>query len=268
MRQINDLKELRKIQMDILSYVDKFCCENKIIYSLAGGSMLGAVRHKGYIPWDDDIDIFMPRNDYDNFVELFSKSHHPYYRVITAHNTKGYYQPYANVSDDRTIIHEVGIEREVHEGVNIDIFPIDFVPENPNSQKSIIKKELFLRDLFTIKGLKWESKRSIMKNLFMAVSKFVLLPVRRKWLSRRIELLAKNACKEYSSKSACLVWGIGIKIMKTSIYENYQDWNFEDRIYKGVVDYDAYLSSLYHNYMELPPIEKQISHHVFEAYWK
>ncbi|WP_081481408.1 LicD family protein [Treponema sp. JC4] len=72
MKQISDINQLKQIQLSILDFVNFFCKENNIRYSLCGGSLIGAIRHKGYIPWDDDIDIMMPRPDYDKFIELFN----------------------------------------------------------------------------------------------------------------------------------------------------------------------------------------------------
>lgn len=268
MRQITDIDELRHIQLDILSFVDRICRDNGIIYSLAGGSMLGAVRHKGYIPWDDDIDIFMPRKDYELFIGLMKKLSHPYYRILTTYDTPGFCQPYANISDDRTIVEEPGIGNEAKEGVNIDIFPVDFVPEDEHVQKKIVGKILLLRNLFIIKGLKWDSRRGLLKNLLAFICQILIFPISRKWLSVKMDSISSRAESNYSKKSAVLVWGNGIKIMNTYIYENYQDWPFENNVFRGVVDYSSYLSSLYGNWRALPPKDKQVSHHKFTAYWK
>ena len=116
MKRITDNKELREIQMGILSYVDKFCRENDIKYSICGGTLIGAIRHGGYIPWDDDIDIIMLRKDYERFLNLFNKSKDSDYNLYCINKSPYYYHPYAKVSDSRTIQVEPDIKEEA--GIN------------------------------------------------------------------------------------------------------------------------------------------------------
>ena len=98
------LEELKSLQMNILDYVDSFCKENNIRYSLCGGSLIGAIRHKGYIPWDDDIDIMMPRPDYDKFLALFNKNADSRYCAINYLTDKEFYQPFSKIVDTSTVL--------------------------------------------------------------------------------------------------------------------------------------------------------------------
>ena len=132
MRQITDIKELRQIQMGILDHLHQFCTSHQIKYSLAFGTMLGAIRHKGYIPWDDDIDICMPRADYERFLKCYQDT--AYFQLKDRSRSKDYYFTFAKVVDSRTYLVEDEIEG-YHIGVWVDIFPIDYVADSPGSQK-------------------------------------------------------------------------------------------------------------------------------------
>ena len=121
--QITSL-ELRRIQLDLLIAFDKFCAANELHYSLDYGTLLGAVRHQGFIPWDDDIDISMPRPDYDRFLSL-TKNGLGIYEVRSGEYTPGYFYPIAKMIDPRTILVEHTIGDAHIMGVYLDIFPLD-----------------------------------------------------------------------------------------------------------------------------------------------
>ena len=117
------LEELRVIQLELLQQIADFCEKNNIKYFLAYGTLIGAIRHKGYIPWDDDIDIVMPRDDYDRFLELYNEAY-PFSKVVDMYNTKHYGFAFAKVHDVRTIIYETQYAQDSF-GVFVDVFPID-----------------------------------------------------------------------------------------------------------------------------------------------
>ena len=124
-----EITEMKELMLDIMSSIDKYCRENGLRYSLAYGTLIGAIRHQGYIPWDDDIDIWMPRPDYMRFMQEYK---HEYYKAYCAELTPGWDRFIAKVCDERTVIDEG--HGEVC-GVYVDIFPIDGWPEGEKGIK-------------------------------------------------------------------------------------------------------------------------------------
>ncbi len=135
-----EIEELKRLQVDMLKCIDDFCVSNGIKYSLSSGTLIGAVRHQGYIPWDDDIDIMMLRDDYDRFVQMFNGSY-SHLSLLAPELDWGYYAPYANVFDNRTLLQEGNNgHRGMQLGVKIDIFPIDFVAVDEFTYKKDLQK--------------------------------------------------------------------------------------------------------------------------------
>ena len=173
--RVIDLPEMKRVLFNILEFVDQFCSDNGIQYYLCGGTALGAVRHAGFIPWDDDIDIMMKRDDYDRFIDLFKHSNTGYFSLLHHSIQRDYTFPYAKVADSRTVLREEhkGVSSET--GVYIDIFPIEAMSDSI----SIFHKAMHYRDrimkVITYKSLPFDWKnRSFIKNIFLVLLKFVL----------------------------------------------------------------------------------------------
>lgn len=265
-RRISE-EEYKLIQLDILSSVDKFCVDNDIRYSIACGTLLGAVRHKGYIPWDDDIDIYMLREDYIRFCSLFPDILDGKYRLASFEMLKNFDRIYANIYDDRTIFVEEG-NYDYSIGVNIDVFPIDDVPEGYKWR--LFKKLLFL--LFLIRNfkiLKLSTKRSVFKNIFLLLGKLICILIPLNSLLKCINSIiqSNNNLGYFMCYSCC--FGIDYpNPFPRSLFDRLKLYPFEDRVYYGFEDADCYLKLSFGNYMKLPPKENQISHHSYVAFWK
>ena len=171
MKKIEE-KELKSIELNILKDIHTFCEMNNLTYYLCGGTLLGAVRHRGFIPWDDDIDIFMPRVDYDRFLTEYASKQ---YTVLCHKNTQGYYLPFAKVVDKSTRIEETLVKSIPNCGVYVDVFPIDGFSNNVDTAKSMVKKAkryMFMNGLAYSFPRKNDSAKHIIKNLFMKFVKY------------------------------------------------------------------------------------------------
>lgn len=265
MRIIN-LAELKVIQMDVLEVVDKFCTENNIHYSLACGSLLGAIRHKGYIPWDDDIDIYMLREDYERFIRIFPDELN-HIKVASIEREPKWNRAYAQAYDNRTVMDEYA-NTPIKVGVYIDIYPIDNVPDSDAEWLRYNKLRRSLIRTYELKYIPIRWDRSIVKNIILILGKTLLSPFSSRRLAMLINRFAQiHNGKGYSRSFECVQGMLQKRPFKSSLMTEFIRTQFEDRQFMIMKDYDAYLSNGYGNYMQLPPKEKQITHHQFEAYW-
>lgn len=265
--KIIDIKDIHSIELNILKYVTKVCKENNLRYYLCGGTLLGSIRHQGFIPWDDDIDISMPRPDYMKLLEILKYGER--YKSLSFYNNDTYYYSFAKIIDTNTIVKEVNLEYDIRGlGVCIDIFPLDGIP---NDRKV---KNKHLRSIFRYRNLLYNSLSSTCPN---SANKFKLL-VRyfiwkyarligwEKWILK-VEELGNLYSYDSSQEVGCIVSGYKYKeIMDKNVFGLGDKKLFEGELYIVPSNYDKYLKSLYGNYKELPPIEKRVTSHNFEAF--
>ena len=259
MRKIDDIQELRQIQIGILDDVHRFCEEHGLRYFLSSGTLIGAVRHKGYIPWDDDIDIYMPRKDYEKFLQIY-KDEKGIYRILNPYIEPHYYYTYAKVVDQRTRM----VEDEVKGyeiAIYIDIFPVDYVTDD------IKKRELAFRLkklLYKIRRCKISDFNPLYSQLAYYCYKFLPFPV-----SFVNKMIRKLIVLETPTNTVCNMTEAGPRIKgcfpAEDIVESV-DILFEGKTYKTMVGYKDYLQRTYGDYMTLPPVEQRVTHK-FEAYW-
>jgi len=258
------IQEMRKIQIDILDAIHLFCESNHIRYSLCGGTLLGAVRHKGYIPWDDDIDIFMPRPDYEKFISTFDNGTGNL-RVQHYKNDISYPLRWARVFDDRTIL----ISINSVDGVFVDVFPVDGLPDLEGA-KQMSKELLVLRDQLA-RTTKFHSQ-AVRQNAFLLNVKYYIKKLfcpSRKTVLQKYDKLLHTYEFETSKNAGVIVSRFGEKeLLEASVFKSYIQLPFEGKMYSCIKDYDVYLRKLYGDYMQLPPKEKRVTHHRFKIYWK
>ena len=261
------LDELKEIQLQILKYLHDYCVENKLMYFLAGGTLIGAVRHHGYIPWDDDIDIMLPRRDYDELIKKFNAKNGRY-KIYCPENYDSYCLPYAKICDENTILKEQsGAFKGRDFGINIDVFPLDCIPDDDEIKDRLLKKITFYRNVLELKNIKLSSDRSFKRNFILAAGKAATVFIPHHYAALKISTLIKHE-KGPTKQRACLVGAYGRReILDSDVFNETQLADFEGYQFYILKRYDDYLSSLYGDYMKLPDEEKRVSHHKFEAYW-
>lgn len=263
MREIG-LEERKKLQLDILVDVASYCERNHITYFLSSGTLIGAVRHQGYIPWDDDIDIMMPRPDYERFAKEYSSE---VYEFTDMNKDKDFPYVLGKVWDIRTQQKEERINYNLL-GVNIDIFPLDGLSENFFLQKL----HLFIIGLLTnVRRFKRIVLKDVMtkwKKFCFALFKFFLLAISYKSLANAIYFFQKR----YKWSSAVYVSSLASTterlIGKKEWFEKPIQSTFEKYTFFIPNGYANWLTLVYGDYMKLPPKEKRSPHHVVKAYWR
>lgn len=278
------MDEMKSIALEILKDVAAFCDANSIRYYLAYGTMLGAVRHSGFIPWDDDIDIMMPRKDYEKFIEHYNNIN-KYYRVCSIDNDYEYPYTMAKVFDLRTEMIDLTHRKQYkYAGVFIDIFPVDGLPDDKNLQTSMFNYQQFLNILihgscmdYTVSQHYADSKeryaklKGILRTLMKFVAVTLMHPLPTSRLIKKINENAKKISFDQANMVSVLIdceSGNKREVWPREIFDNVCDYPFEQYCFKGIKDYDFYLTQCFNNYMEMPPKDRRVPHHNFEVYFR
>lgn len=262
------LDEIKKIQLNILKYVAEFCESRNINYFLAYGSLLGAIRHKGYIPWDDDIDIAMFREDFETFTKEYSKGEH-IYKLYYFQREKSYPYPFAKISSIKTILFEESDLDFEKFGVNIDLFPLDYLPKNIILRKITFFEIYLLKKMWFLKFLPINKNRCLYKNLILFFGKKTLKFININLIIKKIIEKSTKYKDTESGLIANLVWGDGeCEVIDKKNLEKIDKGFFEDTYYNIPFNYHLYLSKIYGDYMKFPREKERISHHKYMAYWK
>ena len=263
------LSEIRKIQVAILRHFDSFCNQNQIRYFLCNGTLLGAVKYKGYIPWDDDIDVFLPRADYERFIRLYhAQNENSVYQLRAFELEQKYFLPFAKLMDTQTRLIEKNVA-DVGLGVNIDVFPIDNFGDTIDEAVKTYHRMKRLRRKLALAKLNDYSSTSFVKRMGKILLSTCHKIVGAEYYCKKIIGLAVGKDGETSYQGNC-VWGFygpGEAIAK-ELFDETVMVEFEGEFYPAPIGYDTYLRGLYGEYEKDPPKEKQVTHHSYRAYRK
>ena len=257
------VEEIKQKQLYILDEVVKFCNDNNITYFLCGGTLLGAIRHQGYIPWDDDLDLMMPREDYEKLIDTFT---HPAIRLNSSRILNDYYYPFLKAEDKLTEMTEhtfIGQIRNL--GINIDIFPLDVMPAEPKALRKFLKKMFFLRKCLKLKRIKITGVK--VDDFLRSIGRKIMMRYTVQEMSQKLTTSAMKYKDQDTGFMGIVVWGYGHKeYCRKEIFASKVEVDFEGKKYFAPVGWDEYLTNVYGDYMQLPPEEKQVRPHLFEAF--
>ena len=263
------IEEIKGLQIEILDYIDALCRENGIRYSLAYGTLIGAVRHQGYIPWDDDLDIMMLREDYDRFLKIFRESDHPDFISVNYENA---WFSWTKICNSKTCIEEDINYHIKNYGVWVDIFPYDTVPAVSAKETSNFRKRLdLMKKLAQYRALGYEHmrQRGPVSAAVFAVAHTAMLPLPISfWGTQWNKYVQKYEGENTGYCAFPSIYSHDHCVIKKEVFDEYIELPFENRTYMSVKDYDSYLTTIYGDYMQLPPPEQRISRHSYRAYWK
>ena len=262
-RQLNE-DEIKDLELGVMDYIHNLCEKENINYSLAYGTLLGAVRHKGYIPWDDDIDISLKRDEYDKLYQAVLRDNDPIYKVASWENDARYPYPFYRVYDARTVYENNYIENDIDLGICVDVFPFDYYAD---VNKEMVKLDTYRRlSVYTLYGI--HSKNAGLKNIVRYLLVLVFRLTRVKTWNKKMNLLSMQANDNDSIDYLMENKRTSTKFEKT-LLDKVMDSPFEDRIYKIPEASHQILSAIYgDDFMEIPPVEKRVKHDDFVAYIK
>ena len=259
-----DIDEIKEVELGVMDYIHNICREKGINYSLAYGSLLGAVRHRGFIPWDDDLDIALKRDQYDQLYQAILEDNNSIYKVVSWENDSRYPYPFYRVYDSRTVYENNYIQNDIELGICVDVFPFD---DYKDVNKEIAKLDMYRRlSVYTLYGIR--NKEAGIKNIVRYLMLVAFRLTRVKTWNKKL-----NDCSKAPVNSEYIDYLMESKKYSTKLdakaLDEVVECRFEDRVYNIPKDYDHILTTIYgSDYMEIPPLEKRIQHDDFVAYIK
>ena len=254
MERINDIKEIQKRLLAIADAFHHVCIDEGIPYYMIGGTMLGAIRHKGFIPWDDDMDFGVPRPYFEKLIEALEGKLPEGFRCLTYKNCQQIKYPFIKIEDTATCIDDVSLDCLLEEkpGLNIDVFPIDDCDKG-GWRIARVFFYLTLQTLFFVKSTSHSIIKAHVKKVLMHIA-----PTNRLFFLTRLEYAMTHAGNGYRANlmGRCRYR----EILKPELFKASTTYPFEDISLNGLDNYDAYLTFIYGNYMKLPPEGERQAH--------
>ena len=256
-----NLIDIKCTALDLLIHFKNFCQDNNIRFFLSNGTLLGAIKYKGFIPWDDDIDVLVPREDYDKLIAVYRDN--GCYRLFSQERESGFKFPFAKLCNITTIKLEENVDNGVQLGIDIDIFPLDDCTSHICRFYIQSKIKLFFRGCVLAKLISSSGKPFY--------KRWIINYCRRRgynWFNEHFEKQIKREASFGATHKGCLIWPVygEREILPADVFSETIYIEFEGEKFPAPIGYDTYLRSLYGNYELDPPLEKQKTHHSFIAY--
>lgn len=256
------LQEIHKVLLEILVSIDKCCRENNIEYSLSYGTLLGAVRHKGFIPWDDDIDLMMTRDNLNRFISHYKDNKY----VLISNDTKDWGWQYVSICDKTTIVkYEYSYENATEHGLWVSIFPFDNMPEHEKQWKCQKSKINFWFSACKLKRSKWVHT-GFLRNVVKLIMRLLLSPFPLVYLAKKQEKYMTIFNNDNTKNMFQLV--LLYHIYPVTLMQSFVDLEFEGINFMAIEEYDLFLRQEYGDYMTMPSKENQKPQHDYTVYRK
>ncbi len=260
-----DLRKAQLLQLKIAMEIKKICDDHSISYFFIAGTLLGAVRHRGFIPWDDDLDIGMLRPDYERFLKVCKKNLGKQFFLQNWDTDRHYGLPFSKIRLNGThYVERNAAKVQAHDGIYVDIFPFDNVPDDKKLQVKQNRITYLLKRLILIKNgyQSWE-KKEISKKLIYRIAKIFSLPFSIKSLQNMLtkEMLRYNECETIKIVTFGGAYGYTKESIERKWVSQLTVLDFENSLFSVPGDYKEYLSYFYGDYMQLPPEDKRGNRH-------
>lgn len=266
-QEVTDVNEIQQMELGIMEYIHKVCQKIGVKYFLAYGSLIGAVRHQGFIPWDDDMDICMLREDYEKLQDYLIANPDERYEVMSYKNNLNYVYPFMKVQDNHTYLLEEDVRIDSNMGIYVDIFPVDGYEDDvqfKNKMTKLIKKRQL--SCYTFKGI--TNTKSVLNSLLRYVSVIIFYFTNTNKYVAQIEELAKSRkVSDYEQVDYLIYKDMNKPVWRREWLEQVTTGIFEGKEFTIPKNYHEILTSDYGDYMQLPPVEQRVSHHDFKL-WK
>ncbi|RSI96646.1 LicD family protein [Streptococcus mitis] len=266
-QEVTDVNEIQEMELGIMEYIHEVCQKIGVKYFLAYGSLIGAVRHQGFIPWDDDMDICMLREDYEKLQDYLIANPDERYEVMSYKNNLNYVYPFMKVQDNHTYLLEEDVRIDSNMGIYVDIFPVDGYEDDvefKNKMTKLIKKRQL--SCYTFKGI--TNTKSVLNSLLRYVSVIIFYFTNTNKYVAQIEELAKSRkVSDYEQVDYLIYKDMNKPVWRREWLEQVTTGTFEGKEFTIPKHYHEILTSDYGDYMQLPPVEQRVSHHDFKL-WK
>ena len=266
-QEVTDIREIQQMELGIMEYIHEICQKIGVKYFLAYGSLIGAVRHKGFIPWDDDMDICMLREDYEKLQDYLISNPNERYEVMSYKNNLNYVYPFMKVQDNQTYLLEEDVRIDSNMGIYVDIFPVDGYEDDSvfkDKMTRLIKKRQL--SCYTFKGI--TNTKSLLNSLIRYISVIIFYFTNTNKYIRGIDELAQSRkVSDYEEVDYLIYKDMNKPVWRREWLEQVTTGTFEGKEFMIPKNYHEILTSDYGDYMQLPPVELRFSHHDFQL-WK
>lgn len=249
---------VQKYALSALCEFDRICKSHHINYTLAYGTLIGAIRHKGFIPWDDDVDVCVSRSDLQRLRSFANKELGNGFFYQSQSSDNNWYRLYDKIRVDNTVFREIAHEKEhIHQGVYIDVFPVDFLPDKKIPALFQLLSYKITSSILSAKYINLRSRHGINKAIAILL-RVIFFLIKKKWLyviSEKIASYTTNGKSIRSFESAYR------EVIPRLLFEEFVDVDFENSKFSSIAKYDYWLKSVYGDYMSLPSEDKRISVH-------